>query len=92
MLNVLCYWKNDRWYIHLFPRKLHRPSQFFAEGDAQILLSPASVDFGGVFITPRKEDFDKINAEDIADIFSQVTLSEKDFGILKEKIANELEL
>lgn len=90
MLNVLCYFREGRWIIHLFPRKLHRPSHFFAEGGAQILLSPASVDFGGVFITPRKEDFDKITAADIADIFGQVTLDKVNFEQLKESISNEL--
>jgi len=86
MLNVLCYFSDSKWTVHLFPRKLHRPSQFFAEGEAQLLISPASVDFGGVFITPRKEDFDKINAADIADIFEQVTVDDAIFRELKEEI------
>ena len=91
MLNVLCYFSDSKWTIHLFPRKLHRPSQFFAEGKRQILLSPASVDFGGVFITPRKEDFDKITATDIADIFEQVTIGGQVFGQLKAAIKNEFQ-
>lgn len=83
MLNVLCYFSNGKWTIHLFPRKLHRPEQFFAEGAEQLLISPASVDFGGVFITPRKEDFDKITAADIANIFEQLTIGEQVFSQLK---------
>jgi hypothetical protein len=74
--------------VHLFPRKLHRPSQFFAEGEKQLLISPASVDFGGVFITPRREDFDKIRMEDIRDIFSQVSLDDDNFLELKETMVN----
>lgn len=92
MLNVLCYFSDSKWTIHLFPRKLHRPSQFFAKGEKQILLSPASVDFGGVFITPRKDDFDKITAADIADIFEQVTIGSQVFGQLKAAIKNEFQL
>ena len=92
MLNVLCYFSDAKWTVHLFPRKLHRPSQFFAEGEKQILLSPASVDFGGVFITPRKEDFDKITAADIADIFEQVTIGGQVFGQLKAAAKNEFQL
>jgi hypothetical protein len=92
MLNVLCYFSDSKWTVHLFPRKLHRPSQFFAEGEKQILLSPASVDFGGVFITPRKEDFDKITTTDIADIFEQVTVGGQVFGQLKAAIKNEFQL
>ena len=90
MLNVLSGFANGKWIIHLFPRKLHRPSQFFAEGDAQILISPASVDFGGVFILPRKEDFDKITAADIAGIFEQVTVDDIVFSELKYFLKNFL--
>lgn len=92
MLNVLCYFSDAKWTVHLFPRKLHRPSQFFAEGEKQILLSPASVDFGGVFITPRKEDFDKITAADIADIFEQVTIDDAVFRELKKEIKIRLRI
>ncbi len=90
MLNVICSFGNGKWTIHLFPRKLHRPSQFFAEGDVQILISPASVDFGGVFILPRKEDFDKITASDIAGIFEQVTVDDAVFSELKYFLKNFL--
>ncbi len=92
MINVLCWFREGKWTIHLFPRKLHRPSQFYTEGEAQLLISPASVDFGGVFITPRKEDFDKISAHDIADIFAQVTIDQPLFDQVKTAIRHELKL
>jgi hypothetical protein len=76
MINILVYYDPDGWVIHLIPRKLHRPTQFFERGFGQILLSPASVDLGGVIITPREEDFVKLNASDVADIFSQVCINE----------------
>ena len=78
MLNVLAYYIMDEWIIHLIPRKIHRPFQFFAVGENQILLSPASVDLGGVIITPREEDFNKITPSDIKDIFSQVCIDENE--------------
>jgi hypothetical protein len=78
MLNILAYFYNDGWVIHIIPRKLHRPVQFFADGEKQILLSPGSVDLGGVIITPREEDFNKINASDISDIFNQVCFDERE--------------
>ena len=90
MMNALCTFSGEKWTIHLFPRKLHRPSQFFAEGDDQLLISPASVDFGGVFISPRKEDFDKITKEDIEDIFNQVSLNQDTFQKLTDKIRTDL--
>lgn len=77
MLNILAYADNDVFTVHIIPRILHRPAQFSAKGEEQILLSPASVDLGGVVITPREEDFEKISANDISDIFTQVCMDEK---------------
>lgn len=79
MMNVLCSWSENKWTIHLFPRKAHRPMQYFAEGDGQLLISPGAVDMGGVFIIPRREDFEKISKENVADILEQVSLDETTF-------------
>ena len=87
MMNLLCHFKDEKWILHLFPRKLHRPSQYFEQGDKQLLISPGAVDFGGVFITPRREDFDKITATDILDIFRQVSLDEAGFQYLRQSIS-----
>jgi hypothetical protein len=81
MVNILAYYYPDGWVIHIFPRKLHRPCQFFAPGNEQILLSPAAVDLGGVIITPREEDFYKISVSDIENIFSQICLNEEEIAI-----------
>lgn len=90
MMNVLCSYSGGKWTVHLFPRKAHRPSHFYEEGEKQILISPGSVDFGGVFILPRREDFDKITKEDIADILKQVCVSQDTFQELTAKIENDL--
>ncbi len=82
MLNILAYYDSGNWIIHIFPRKVHRPSQFYAEGKDQILLSPAAVDLGGVLIAPREEDFIKILAADVANIFRQVCLDKDDLNYL----------
>ena len=86
MVNVLCSWTKGKWIIHLFPRKAHRPSQFFATGNDQLLISPGSVDLGGVFVTPRKEDFDKISQADIVNIMEQVSVNQNIFTILRDEI------
>ncbi|MDR3226988.1 MAG: DUF4922 domain-containing protein [Prevotellaceae bacterium] len=88
MLNILCYADENAWTIHIFPRIKHRPAQFFAENNAQLLISPASVDFGGVFITPRIEDFEKLKAEDIIDIFNQITIGKEDFEDIEYRMEN----
>ena len=90
MMNVLAMYEADKWVVFVFPREKHRPSCYTAEGDAQILSSPASVDLGGVFITPIEKDFNKITAEDLAQILSEVCLSKEDFETLKQKIKEQL--
>jgi hypothetical protein len=89
MINMLSYYRN-RWQIILFPRELHRPWQYFEEGEKNILLSPASVDMGGTLITPLEKDFEKISREDIQDIFSQVSFSGPHFNLLTDYIKSEL--
>jgi ATP adenylyltransferase/5',5'''-P-1,P-4-tetraphosphate phosphorylase II len=91
MMNALCCFSGKKWIVHLFPRKAHRPWQFFAMGKEQILIGPGSVDFGGVFITPRREDFDKMTKVDVVDILDQVCLNTDDFQKLTGQIKDDLE-
>lgn len=88
MLNILALHEEQQYRVFIFPRKLHRPKQFFAEGDEKIVLSPASVDFGGVLITPRKEDYEKLTPGIIADIFNQVTITSAQMQNLMQSIAS----
>jgi len=88
MMNIIASWENTAWKVFIFPRKLHRPHQFFAEDETQILLSPASVDLGGVLITPREIDFDKITSANICDIFAQVSWDDDVFFKLTEALSS----
>jgi len=88
MMNILAFYERDKWKVIVFPRAIHRPSQYFAEGEANILISPASVDMGGVLITPLEKDFDKIMQQDIRDIFEQVLYSATTFTQLIQKLEN----
>lgn len=72
MLNILAWYENETWTIYLFPRKKHRPACYYAAGNANLMVTPASVEMGGVFITPLEKDFEKITAKDIADILHEI--------------------
>jgi hypothetical protein len=76
MMNILAWFESDKWVICIFPRTLHRPSCYTAQGDENILISPASVDMGGVFITPLEKDFDKVTNQNISDILQEVCMDE----------------
>lgn len=90
MMNILALYESSRWTIFVFPRAKHRPACYTAEGDARLLSSPASVDLGGVFITPVEQDFLKITADDVAQILCEVCLSPEAFVHVKEHIRNEI--
>lgn len=90
MMNVLAWYGDCKWIVCIFPRELHRPACYSAEGDKNILISPASVDMGGVFITPLEKDFNKITADDIATILSEVCISPGNFHKLRQQIKERL--
>lgn len=87
MVNIISSYKNKTWRIIVFPRMKHRPDYYFMEGESQLLISPASVDFGGVMITPREEDFKKINKDIIVKIFRQVSISGEIFEYYRTKLS-----
>ncbi len=90
MMNVLALYEDEKWVVFVFPREKHRPACYTAEGEANLLSSPASVDLGGVFITPVEKDFLKITAEDIAQILSEVCVSATDFAEIRKRIQEQL--
>ena len=86
MLNILARYIDGGWRVLVFPRALHRSSQYFAEGEENILISPASVDMGGVLVTPQEKDFLKIGKTDIESIMKQVLLPVDQFDKLTTKL------
>ncbi|MDD2327303.1 MAG: DUF4922 domain-containing protein [bacterium] len=74
MINLIAFISGDRYHLHLFPRKAHRPRQYNETGSRQLLISPGALDMAGVMITVREEDFNKLEQHDIEDIYSQVSL------------------
>jgi len=78
-VNILCNYLDNHWRVVLFPREKHRPSQYTAVPENQIMFSPAAVELGGLAVFPRSEDFEKINKELIADMYKQVTLQKEKY-------------
>lgn len=59
----------------IIPRSKHRPDCYFAEGEEKVLVSPGALDMGGLIITPREEDFKKMNMELAKSIIQECGLS-----------------
>jgi hypothetical protein len=77
MINIAGFYKERKWRLVIFPRRKHRPDDFFKEGDARIVISPGAIDMGGILITPVEKDFDRLDGASVESIFREVSLEEK---------------
>ncbi len=80
MMNILAFATPAGVRLVVIPRKRHRPSFYGTEGDDCMLLSPASVDMGGVFITPRPQDFARLDAATVLRVLNELCLSETEIN------------
>jgi ATP adenylyltransferase/5',5'''-P-1,P-4-tetraphosphate phosphorylase II len=71
MMNIVCTFVDEKWYCFVIPRAAFRPWQYTAEGSDRLLISPATVEMSGIFITPIAEDFEKIQSDDVLSIIEQ---------------------
>lgn len=86
MMNLLCYPTPAGVRLVVIPRKRHRPSFYGTEGDGTMLLSPASVDMGGVFITPLEKDFNALDRDTVLKILDELCLSADEINEIASNI------
>ena len=86
MMNLLAYTTPIGVRLVVIPRKKHRPSFYGTEGENTMLLSPASVDMGGVFITPMKKDFEKLDRSIILNVFNELCLSTEEINEIASNV------
>jgi hypothetical protein len=90
MLNILGFYTNGEWRIHVLPRAKHRPAFYFKEGDEKLLISPAAVELGGICTTPREQDFERVTREHIVDMYGEVCVSADKFAGIKTRLTSKL--
>ncbi|MCH5218967.1 MAG: DUF4922 domain-containing protein [Muribaculaceae bacterium] len=86
MMNILCYSTPAGERLVVIPRKRHRPSFYGMDTDDQMLMSPASVDMGGVFITPLEKDYNRVDADVIRRIFDELCLSYDEINEIASRV------
>lgn len=73
MVNIGAIYEDDTFKIIIFPRKNHRPKEYYEEDESKkFLISPGFIDLMGNITCARKEDFIKIKKENIISIFKQI--------------------
>ena len=90
MINLLAWYEQGKWFMSVFPRAAHRPACYYAEGEGNLLLSPGSVDMGGVLITVREKDYDKITLPTIRQVMEEVSIRPEDFRRLRQQIKENI--
>ena len=86
MMNVISWVQGKSHITVIIPRAKHRPDCYMAEGDDKYVISPGTIDMAGLIITPRKEDFERINSETVNSILSQCGISTEAFEQIKSRI------
>ncbi len=94
MMNIIAWRKGDEYISVVIPREKHRPEAYFAEGDAQMMVSPGALDMSGLIITPREEDFRKLTEESATAILQECGVSTDKMNsiVTKLKASKEAEL
>lgn len=77
MMNLLAWEEEDTLITCIFPRRELRPSCYYAEGDANILISPATVEMAGLFVVPLEKDFQKVTFADLEKVWQEVSITEE---------------
>ena len=89
MMNIVA-WRNGEAFISVvFPREKHRPDCYSADGEAQCLVSPGSLDMAGLLILPRQSDFEGMTAERAKAVLREVSLSDEVMAEVVKRIRNK---
>ncbi len=71
MVNLVAFHEEGYWVVVVFPRSVHRPRVFHT---GELTWSPGSIDLCGVVVLPVVSDLEKITAEDIREVYAEVSL------------------
>ena len=89
MMNIVAWRNGDTFISVVFPREKHRPDCYSAEGEAQCLVSPGSLDMAGLMILPRQRDFEGMTSERAKAVLREVSLSDEVMAEVVKRIRNK---
>lgn len=68
-INALCECDDGLCRLIVVPRRAMRPRRY-GDGPGRLMVSPASVEVGGVFVVPIESHFERITPADVLEIFA----------------------
>ena len=90
-MNLLCNYNEESGFILIVLLRIkHRPKIYFSTEPNKIMISPAAVDLGGLLITSRKKDFERLDKISLKKSVGEVSLGKSLFDeftiILREEL------
>lgn len=86
MMNLIVHSSNDGFRVLCFPREAHRPSCYFASEAERLSVSPAALEMAGVIVVSEPEQLERVDAQAVLQIYSEVSLNVAQFTQLAEAI------
>lgn len=91
MLNLHAAFAGGKWRVLLFPRRKSRPDLYDREVPERILISPASVEMGGLLVAPLERDFRRLDSELVRHIYGEVSVTAELLETWSDQLARRLD-
>ena len=89
MMNIVAWRSGEAFISVVFPREKHRPDCYSADGEAQCLVSPGSLDMAGLMILPRSERLRRDDSRACQGNLREVSLSDEAMARVVKRIRNK---
>jgi SpoIID/LytB domain protein len=76
--NVITWFEAGEYRSLVIFRSRHRPHNYFSDGPDHLSMSPGCADMGGVMVAPEESDYEKMTQELLAQVVSEVSISDED--------------
>ena len=76
-LNLFAWTSGGEYRSIVIFREKHRPHNYWSTGSDHLAMSPGCADLGGVFVAPKREDYDKLDTELLSQVIDEITIGEE---------------
>ena len=76
-LNLFAWTSGGEYRSIVIFREKHRPHNYWSTGSDHLAMSPGCADLGGVFVAPKREDYDKLDTRMLSQVIDEITASEE---------------
>lgn len=90
-MNAICRKDYFGYNLYVIPRSKHRPDCYSAQGDEQLLISPAALEMAGLFPIARTEDYDRMDEQQVKDILSEVGITPEEAYEVAARVKEKME-